>query len=113
MNFDTPSFAAWKKRRAASAGDDQDYRDFVSAMTGTSAEAAAGVTHELIPGGAEVPSTLTDDAAFAHYMDVISGRAARRQAEEDVRRDRRDRQQEHARHAQMMGYPPREQYRGD
>ncbi len=108
--FDSPQFAAWKRQRAEKAAADVDYQRYVSAMTGQEAERRAGVAHEQIDGGRRVPETLSDDQAYAHYMSVLDGTAARRQAEEDVRQSRRDRAEEWNRHARETGTPPRQQY---
>ncbi|MDP9457029.1 MAG: hypothetical protein M3Q60_14915 [Actinomycetota bacterium] len=114
--MDSPGFERWKAKRAArgatapKTSDDRDYERFVSAMTGAEAEAMAGVASPQIDGGAVVPPDLTDDQAYAHLLAVVSGEASRLQAQEDVRRDRRERQEEHRRHAREMSYPPRQQY---
>ncbi|MDP9476237.1 MAG: hypothetical protein M3R38_11255 [Actinomycetota bacterium] len=110
--YDTEGFRKFKERRAETTpktADDELYERFVSSMTGQDAERQAGVAQHLEPG-VPVPETLTDDAAYEVLLDVISGKAARRQALEDVRRDRAARQEEHRRHAQMMGTPLPEQY---
>jgi hypothetical protein len=117
--MDSPGFARFKRQRAErgdaspTTSDDQDYGRFLDAMTGRAAETTAGVAHEMIDGGAEVPPDLTDDQAYAHLLAVVSGEAARKQALEDVRRDRRERQEEHRRHSEAMGYPLHSQYLGD
>ncbi len=114
---DGKGFERWMKRRAergettSKTSDDRDYERFVSAMTGAEAEATAGVAYEQIDGGAVVPESLSDDQAYAHLLAVVSGEASRLQAQEDVRRDRRERQEEHRRHSEAMGYPLRDQYR--
>ncbi len=112
---DGKGFERWMARRAASGattptGNDDFYAQYVAAATGADAERDAGRAHEEVPGGAVVPPDMTDDEAYRNLLDVVSGRAARRQALEDVRQSRRDRAEEHARHAREMGYPLHWQY---
>ncbi|MDP9485561.1 MAG: hypothetical protein M3Q49_07190 [Actinomycetota bacterium] len=112
---DGKGFERWLQRRAAKGattptGDDDFYAAYVNAATGAEAEAMAGRAYEEIPGGAVVPETLTDDEAYQNLLDVVSGTAARRQAQEDVRQSRRDRAEEWNRQCAETGTPPLPQY---
>ncbi len=116
--MDSAGFERWKAKQAAKGAattpktDDKFYENYLDVATGRAAERDAGRAFPQISGGAEVPPDLTDDQAYQVLLDVVSGRAAKRQALEDVRRDRADRQEEHLRHARLMGTPLPEQYEG-
>ncbi len=113
---DGKGFERWLQRRAAKGattptGDDDFYRAFVSAATGADAETTAGVAYEEIPGGAVVPDHISDDSIYQGFVDMLSGKAARERARQDVDQDFRDRRQEARRHAREMGTPIPPQYR--
>ncbi len=99
----SPGFTAWKKRRAAKAAADADYEAFTDAMTGRSAELRAGVASTGTPGGREVPDDLDENEVYTAYTDVLSGEAGRRKAEETVRREKIEREEEIVRHVREVG----------
>ncbi len=106
--MDSAGFAKFKQQRAAKAAatptiDDQDYAAFVSSMTGQAAERDAGVATTGMPGGREVPDDLDENEVYEAYRDVLSGEAARRQAEATARREKAEREQEIIRHLKIAG----------
>lgn len=101
--MDTPGFKRFKEQRAKRAADDQDYRDFLSSMTGEQAERDAGRAFPQISGGPDPAENVPDGVVYEQYLDVLSGAAARRQAEATVRRELRDREEETLRHVRQVG----------
>lgn len=112
-------FEEWKQRRQERGldltSDDQAYRAYVDQALGLSAQESAGVVTSGDPGAVDLSegASVSDDQLYGAYRSELDGSASRRRAEEDARQARRDRKAEHALHARVAGYPPREQYRGD
>ncbi len=112
---DGKGFERWMARRAASGattptGNDDFYAQYVAAATGADAERDAGRAHEEVPGGAVVPDHITNDEIYQGFVDMLSGKASRKRAEENVRQDFMDRREELRRHAREMGTPIPPQY---
>lgn len=100
--MDTPGFAAWKKRRAQRAADDEDYGRFVAAMRGPGGD-ANGRASTGTPGGEDPAEGVPDGVVYEQYLSVLSGEAGRRRAEENARRERIEREDAIVRHARIAG----------
>lgn len=104
---DTEGFRRFKQQRAEKAAtstdEDRAYEMFTDAMTGTEAERMAGVASTGTPGGREVPDDLDEAEVYRGYLDVLSGAAGRRKAEETARLEKIEREQEIVRHVREVG----------
>ncbi len=95
-----------KKAERAAKGPtttDQDYRDYVAAMSGEQAQRDAGRAFHVVPGGEDPAAGTSDDAVYATYLAELDGSAARRRSEQNARQERHDREEEVIRHASQVG----------
>ncbi|MDP9484903.1 MAG: hypothetical protein M3Q49_03750 [Actinomycetota bacterium] len=110
---ESKGFERWLRKRAEKARtspeDNEFYDRYVDAATGQDAENTAGVARHLEPG-VPVPDHITNDEIYEGFVDMLSGKASRERAEEDVNQDFRDRREEARRHAREMGYPLNPQF---
>lgn len=109
---DGKGFERWlaKRQTAPQTTDDRAYEQYLEKAKGLTAQREAGRTHSEVPGGPDPSAGVSDDRLYARYRSELDGSAARRRAEETARQERRDRQEEHRRHAREMGFPTRAQY---
>ncbi len=109
---DGRGFERWlaKRQTAPQTTDDRVYAQYLDQALGLSAQREAGRTHSGVPGGPDPSEGISDDRLYARFRSELDGSAARRRAEDQARQERRDRQEEHRRHAREMGFPTRAQY---
>ena len=105
-NTEGRGFEAWKARRAEKAAEEAGYEAFVRAMTGADAMDAAGVPTTGLddPGRADL-SEDSDDAEYERYLDVLTGRAARRRASAMAAEHAADADEKFLQDARLLGHP--------
>lgn len=95
-------FQRWLKTRAAKTSTDRDYEDFVNAMRGPD-PGRNGVATSGTPGGEDPAEGIPDSVVYEQYLSVLSGKADRRRAEEMVKTEKLEREQEIIRSVSQVG----------
>ena len=106
-NAEGRGFERWRAaRQAAPMTDDELYAAAVAEMTGQNAQRVAGIPTTGLddPGRADL-SEDSDDAEYERYLEVLTGRAARRRASAMAVEHAGDVDEKFLQDARLLGHP--------